>query len=745
MINRISLSQPLRTMVIGGSLLFFSVLAAFALLAIKMDFLDSLNLDFNGFLAAESYPLGEEVAEVILSSHKAGHNGDEGLASGDVIQILKDIAKEQPRTIILALGTPELRGSDQDLARFVRESEQIPNLFYYSRWGEPSHRALNNTEPFSNFGRQVGSKYAIDTKLGGKDNKSRRLVLSMNGVDYDDELVGLAKVLNLPLPPLEQMPGTFKLFNSIQVYMRLYSEQSVASLAVDPPHFESLKGKIVFVGTRDAHSSLLGIHPFSRFDFFADQNTDHYFSEPSYLATVYGNLKTLSYVKSAGATTNQLWLVGILYVQLLLLWFFSKRPIRYLAFSFGALVLTWSFGLMVFTFLGVLVDFSRAALGTMVIQYLGIPVLFLRFLRRADRAKLEQDRLNEQQKIKNKFVLQSARADASLKIAAKISHDIRNPLMALQMATKFIKGQVSEDLESLLRESTLRLQGIADSTLNSYKEVSSAERTNLAESIQELIVTFQHLYPACLFETDIDADLKCLMPKYSLQRCLSNLMTNAIEAPPVFGRIRRVMLSGKADADSVTMEVRDNGPGISSEILGRLFQERATYGKRSGTGLGLFQVKEELDIYGGVITVSSSEEGAVFRIVLPLRSRRVPFLLSKYVLVFEEDGDLRRYLETPETSDIIFTYCQSLKEAETQAERIKMNPHDWTVLIDLSLNSDNETGLDLLEKIDKIKGVKTVLLTSLSTFPEMKALLDQYRVSCFSKSQLPYLIFSLRK
>ncbi|WP_374000699.1 ATP-binding protein [Bdellovibrio bacteriovorus] len=746
--NRSFSHPPFKLLVIGGSLLLFSALGALALLSIKMDSLDSLNLDLSGYLTAPEYPFKSEVVEVTLSSYKRGHNGDEGLAVEDVTATLKEISKEKPRAIVLALGTPEIKGSRKALDLFVKESEKIPNLFYYSRWGQPTGGAFNNTEPFSAFSRQIGNKYAIDTKLGGKDNKSRRLVLSMNGVDYDDELVGLSDVMGLQLPALERMEGSFKLFNSIQVYLRFYSESSMKDLEVSREELSRVKGKIVFVGTRDAHSSLLGIHPFSRFDFFPDETTEHYYSEPSYLSTVYSNLKAASYVKLPGRPLNQLWLMVVLFTQLVLLWLFSERPLAYLCASFGALAVTWIVSIVSFAVFSVMLDFARAALGIIILQYIGVPFLFLRFLRKADQIKLEQIRYIEQQKIKNRFVLRAARADASLKIAAKISHDIRNPLMALQMATRFIKGQVSEDLEALMRESTLRLQGIADSALTSYKEVSSSVegKTDISLATKELVESFRQLYPYCVFEVDLEEDLKCFVPKYSLQRCMSNIIMNALEAPAVMGRSRKINLTAESDVNSIALVVRDNGPGISAEIAGRLFQEGVTHGKKSGTGLGLYQVKEELNVYGATVAFSSSSEGAVFEIALPLEVPCVTFKTSKNVLVFEEGGELYRHLaSTDGNGQINFIRCQSLKDAESYIDKIRRASQEWTVFIDLSINSDDETGLDLLEKIDPNCAVKIVLVTSLDDFPEMKSLLERHNAICISKSRLSYMKFSLRK
>jgi hypothetical protein len=69
------------------------------------------------------------------------------------------------------------------------------------------------------------------------------------------------------------------------------------------------------------------------------------------------------------------------------------------------------------------------------------------------------------------------------------------------------------------------------------------------------------------------------------------------------------------------IRVRDTGPGIPSEIRGRLFQPFATAGKANGIGLGLALSREAVIEHGGQIWVESSRQGTCFVIRLP---RTVP-------------------------------------------------------------------------------------------------------------------------
>jgi hypothetical protein len=79
----------------------------------------------------------------------------------------------------------------------------------------------------------------------------------------------------------------------------------------------------------------------------------------------------------------------------------------------------------------------------------------------------------------------------------------------------------------------------------------------------------------------------------------------------------KLTLRGRRVDGALVLEVADTGPGIPSEIQGRLFQSFVTAGKKDGTGLGLAIVKKIVEEHGGTITVRSGPEGASFRLTIP--------------------------------------------------------------------------------------------------------------------------------
>ncbi|HVL65613.1 MAG TPA: ATP-binding protein, partial [Actinomycetota bacterium] len=100
-----------------------------------------------------------------------------------------------------------------------------------------------------------------------------------------------------------------------------------------------------------------------------------------------------------------------------------------------------------------------------------------------------------------------------------------------------------------------------------------------------------------------------------LERALLNLLDNALKYTPEDAPVHLIVVR---EGDRLSVTVADRGPGVSPDILPRMFTPYTTDPSRSdGTGLGLNSVKRLVQDIGGQISYSRFREWTRFTITLP--------------------------------------------------------------------------------------------------------------------------------
>ena len=223
-------------------------------------------------------------------------------------------------------------------------------------------------------------------------------------------------------------------------------------------------------------------------------------------------------------------------------------------------------------------------------------------------------------------------------MAAKLSHEIKNPLSSLLagLGLMELSTQDRPEEEEIVREmksEVLRLRLIARDLLDAAKPSSlSPKHIEFPRFIQDTVAA----YRAYCRSRDISLDLSLEVPLSTtvtvdanwFRRLAANLIINAAEATGQGGRItvglrllsteQRQRWATRYPGDIVGLWVRDDGPGIPKETLERIFEPFYTT-KSSGNGLGLSLALDVVESHGGVLLVSSRPgEGARFEIFLPV-------------------------------------------------------------------------------------------------------------------------------
>jgi signal transduction histidine kinase len=217
-------------------------------------------------------------------------------------------------------------------------------------------------------------------------------------------------------------------------------------------------------------------------------------------------------------------------------------------------------------------------------------------------------------------LLRSERLAAIGRIAAQITHEIRNPLSSISLNAEELgerAPQARELCDAIVREVD-RLTGITEEYLRFARlPKPQMQRSDLNETVRDLLEFVRPELDAA--RVHVSVSLSPELPRVhadvaQLRQLLLNLVRNAREAMAQGGALRVTTRGGEG---SVEVEIRDNGPGIPRERLARIFDPFFTT-KERGTGLGLAMAQEIAQEHGGQLTCDTAPgAGTAFTLRLP--------------------------------------------------------------------------------------------------------------------------------
>lgn len=212
-------------------------------------------------------------------------------------------------------------------------------------------------------------------------------------------------------------------------------------------------------------------------------------------------------------------------------------------------------------------------------------------------------------------------------LSRSMAHEIRNPLNFINLSIDYVADKYKvEDpkFNSLIigmKEEIQRLNKLVSEFLDYSKPIKlDIKEFQIAKIIDDILSLIQTKAEAEKIKIvkEITSDYKLKADPELIKSCILNLITNAFDALEDVERERYLSIKTMVQGENLILLIADNGAGVSSENLLKIFDPLFST-KKNGLGLGLPFTKRVVEEHGGKIEFSSKlNEGSEARIILPL-------------------------------------------------------------------------------------------------------------------------------
>lgn len=299
------------------------------------------------------------------------------------------------------------------------------------------------------------------------------------------------------------------------------------------------------------------------------------------------------------------------------------------------------------------------------------------------------------------------------KLAREISHDIRSPLSTLNTVLNF--GIITDDNKDLMVRAIARINELTNDLLTSSKShgnfsapalITSKENINLllTQIVDEKILEYQNFKNIHIILTNSESEIFCNINNVNFKRLISNLINNAIEAHDNMEEQIEVNLKLKQDSIQCTLEIIDNGIGISKDNLEKIGKENFTT-KISGNGIGLKTAFDIVSNWNGKFYVLSEvNRGTTIKINIPLVFQKK---INATILIDDDELVRLTWEYSAKKHNVNFMSFQNVDDFKKIVEHLEF---DSTIHIDSRL-SDNQRGENLAYDLH-LQGYKSIYITS---------------------------------
>ena len=249
-------------------------------------------------------------------------------------------------------------------------------------------------------------------------------------------------------------------------------------------------------------------------------------------------------------------------------------------------------------------------------------------------AKLQVMIKDEVQKNRQKdaIVIYQSRLAKMGEMIGNIAHQWRQPLNSLgitlsELKDSYIYGDLDRQHLEESVEMSKRIIKKMSQTIDDFRDYLSPSKEKMPFSVYQAALFSLNLMEQGIRSSNIRAEINLISDAYVLgyqnefSQVLSNILSNAKDALEEIKKTKRMItIEISSSADSVVINIYNNGPHISPEVMAKMFTPyftTKTLGK--GTGIGLYMTRIIIEEHmNGKVSFQNTREGVSCSIVLPI-------------------------------------------------------------------------------------------------------------------------------
>ncbi|MCH7736291.1 MAG: PAS domain S-box protein [Chloroflexi bacterium] len=360
------------------------------------------------------------------------------------------------------------------------------------------------------------------------------------------------------------------------------------------------------------------------------------------------------------------------------------------------------------------------------------------------------------------YLNEQSRLAAVGKLAAGVAHEINNPLTSILLGAQLLaESDLSEEhLKDLaiISDAALRAEKIVKNLLLFARREDPLRTPMALDSIAKQSLELKkydfrvnNIKTTLDFEDDLPDSL---VDRHQMSQVIVNILNNAEQALVSHKNGGEITIKTYSTPEAVVLEIRDDGPGVDPELIGRVFEPFfTTKGAGEGTGLGLSICYGIVQQHGGEMWATTQiDVGSSFYVQLPIsdglgvsdipiRERQKTDGGSKgRLLVVDDDVEIRQLVAKSLSNDLV-TVDQA-DNGETALNMIRGSDYDC-ILLDLKM--PGISGIEVFEqsiKYDHRIAGRIIVITGDTASPETASFLSKMNVAVMHK---PFTLDEVRK